>query len=286
MIIEARDDVVSLSGSLQSNLWPAIRAAANLLLRLHPNGILIDASQITSISEDGARTFMDAMQYIERHSARIVVCHPPQAVKDVIKHVPGIRSQLPIAETTEEGRISLELASSTRRQVRADRIDVDTVRPRLVMLPLTDDPTGLSEAIGLALAMGAIDGEGEPGKRSMIPPLLHFLYVIEVPRSMPITAPFTEQENAAREALDRAIKLADSAGASSQTGVSRSRDIGEEIAEQAAKMAVEIIFLTMPSRGGGAARDRFEPIIDTVLQKARCEVVVKNFPYTGRDRYD
>ena len=35
MIIEAREDVVTLRGNLLENMWPAIQAAANLLLKQH-----------------------------------------------------------------------------------------------------------------------------------------------------------------------------------------------------------------------------------------------------------
>ena len=53
MIIEQKDDVVRLSGSLTRNQWMTIKAAANLLLTNHPEGIIVDCSHLESISEDG-----------------------------------------------------------------------------------------------------------------------------------------------------------------------------------------------------------------------------------------
>src|SRR5579862_2793790 len=90
MIIEARDDVLTLSGSLDKNLWPSIESAAWLLLRMHPGGILIDASGLTNITSEGAKTFLDAMAYIERYKARIVLCQVPDSALEVIKNVPGL----------------------------------------------------------------------------------------------------------------------------------------------------------------------------------------------------
>lgn len=283
MIIEARGDVVSLSGSLEKNLWPAIQAAANLLLRMHPNGILIDASEINHCSDEGARTFLDAMEYIERHNARIVVCHPPAEVQQSIRHVPGVRSRLAIADTTDQGRASLEMASITRRQrpatMRAE-IEAGSVRSRLVMIPLLlEESAGLRETIGLALKMGSVGvhDKGREDKAKLIMPLIHFLSVLEIPRSMPLTSPLTEEEERAKKIIQEAVQIAAEAELVCQSTVARTRDAGEQIATQAKDLGIEIIVMSMPPRGN-PARDRLEPIIDTVLQRARCEIVVKNFP--------
>ena len=54
------------------------------------------------ISEDGAKTFLEAMRDIEAAKSRILVVSLPQQVLAVCKTVPGVRSQLPIADTIED----------------------------------------------------------------------------------------------------------------------------------------------------------------------------------------
>ena len=126
MIVASKDDVVQLSGSLHKNQWLTIKATAKLLMKDHPEGILIDCSDLHEISEDGAKTFLDAMKDIQGEGARIVVCNLPPKVQDVIRCVPGVRSQLPIANTMEEARASLRLggasgAGSEKRRTSAAR---------------------------------------------------------------------------------------------------------------------------------------------------------------------
>ena len=101
MIIETKDDVVRLSGSLHKNQWLTIKAAANLLLQQHPEGIIVDCARLEEISEDGAKTFLEAMRDIEAARSRIIVANLPEKVLAVLKSVPGVRSQLPIAESVE-----------------------------------------------------------------------------------------------------------------------------------------------------------------------------------------
>jgi anti-anti-sigma regulatory factor len=282
MIIEARKDVVSLSGSLEHNLWPAIEATANLALRGHPNGIVIDASQISHCSEEGARTFLDAMTYIERLHARIVVCHLPGEVMETLKQVPGVRSQLAIAETCDQARASLDLASDTRLQVRAQRMGVGggPVRPRLVMVPLTESCPASTGTVGLALQVGSLEAPGaRDGELSAkrVAPFLTFFYVLEVPRMMPINAPLTEEEASARIRLDEVTKITADAGIESDSNVGRARDVGDEIVRKAAELDVEIIVMALPSPTS-PERSKLESIVDTIIQRAHCEVIVRNWP--------
>jgi nucleotide-binding universal stress UspA family protein/anti-anti-sigma regulatory factor len=281
MIIEARRDVVSLSGSLEKNLWPAIEATANLALRVHPNGIVIDASQISHCTDDGARTFLDAMAYIDRHRARIVVCELPADVLETIKHVPGVRSQLPIADTCEQARASLDLATDARLQVRARRMGADggPVQPRQVMVPLTQGCMEVPATVGLALQVGSLEAPGaRDGELSSkrVAPFLHFLYVLEIPRAMPINAPMTEEEGSARTLLDEVIKTAGDAGVESQSTVARARDVGDEIIARADELGVEIIVISLPVPTS-PNRERLHAIVETLLQRAHCEVIVKNW---------
>ena len=102
MIIEAREDVVQLEGELDKNLWPTIQAAANLLLRHHVEGIIVNGSELTGCSAEGAKTFRDAMDYIERYRARIVVCALPDDVMGMHSGSPG--SSVPPAGDRNSGR--------------------------------------------------------------------------------------------------------------------------------------------------------------------------------------
>jgi anti-anti-sigma regulatory factor/nucleotide-binding universal stress UspA family protein len=281
MIIEARQDVVSLSGSLQTNLWPAIQAAAHLALRSYPNGILIDASQITTCSEDGALTFLDAMQYIQMHRARILLCHPPPAVLEKLKQIPEVRSQLPIAQSCEEGRASLKLASDARRRARDERMGVGggPIRPRVVAVPLYEGCTAIEATIGMALLTGSLEPSGKwdaSDDRKRIAPVIRLVYALEVPRAMPLNAPMTEEEEYAGKLIDKAVHVCQTAGVECRSIVARCRDIGDEVASQAADIGAEIIIIPLPAPNA-PDRERLELIAETILQRARCEVLVKNW---------
>ena len=78
MIVTARNDVVHLSGALHRIQWLTIKAAAKLLLQQHPQGILIDCSELTDVAEDGTQTFLEAMRDIQGEGARIVHREPPR----------------------------------------------------------------------------------------------------------------------------------------------------------------------------------------------------------------
>ena len=137
MIIETKDDVVRLSGSLTRNQWMTIKAAANLLLTNHPEGIIVDCSHLEGISEDGAKTFLEAMRDIEAAKSRILVVSLPQQVLAVCKTVPGVRSQLPIADTIEDARASLRMANrpGVLREKNASPVD-PAKRTLTVLVPI------------------------------------------------------------------------------------------------------------------------------------------------------
>ena len=89
MIIYAKDDIVALTGALTKNEWLSIKAAANLLLREHPEGIIVDCEGLENVTEEGARTFLHALRDTQSADARIVVANVPRAVQETIQEVPG-----------------------------------------------------------------------------------------------------------------------------------------------------------------------------------------------------
>ncbi len=278
MIIDARDDVVTLSGCLDTNVWPAIQAPANLLLRQHPAGILIDASDLEMCSVEGVKTFLDAIGYIERYRARIVLCHVPDIVADVIKTVPGARSQVAIAPDLNSGRASLELA---QRQREKNRIKwVANADHRQILVPLIPSMSTTREALGLSKVLAGslnteIENDGkEIGKPKKSSALIHLAFFIEVPRSMPLSAPFAEEEDHARRLLTEAESLAAKIGIRVQTHIIRARNTAEEIIEQASALNINTIVLSLPA---ASEEDRapIHELVRHVLEHARCEVMLK-----------
>ena len=264
MIIEAREDVVRLEGALDKNLWPTIQAAANLLLRHHMEGIIVDGGGLTGCSPEGAKTFRDAMDYIERYRARIVVCDLPDSVMEVIRAVPGVRSRLPITGTLEEARASLRLAGpGPSRAVAGNRPPLEILVPLLS----SDNPEA---AAGLACRLATAEGETRKAR-------LHVAYMLEVPRHLPLTAPLPEEEASASLALDAAIKSARCEGVNAEPRVIRSREIGEEIVSQATALNASLIVLGyLPSND--PADTRLARVVGLVLDRAPCEVILNKQP--------
>jgi anti-anti-sigma regulatory factor/nucleotide-binding universal stress UspA family protein len=264
MIIETKDDVVRLSGSLTRNQWMTIKAAANLLLTNHPEGIIVDCSQLSSISEDGAKTFLEAMRDIEAAKSRILVVSLPQQVLAVCKTVPGVRSQLPIADTIEDARASLRMAN--RPGALRDK------------KPATTDPAKRTTNIlvpivaNMELTYGAVlAARVSRGSRADI----RLVYFLEVPRTLPLNAPLVEEEQSAQKMLRQAVESARSEGAVASEHVERVRDAGEGILAAAKNYQVEILVLgatTEPS--AGEQHEKFHFLVDMLIHRAPCEVIV------------
>jgi anti-anti-sigma regulatory factor len=265
MIIEARNDVVSLEGSLDKNLWPTIQAAANLLLRHHTQGIIIDGSALTGCSPEGAKTFRDAMDYIERYRARIVVAQLPESVMDVVKSVPGVRSRLPISDTIEAARASLHLARAGAHR------DTGTGGRQLqdILVPLMQADTP-ETATMLACRLARADGQKTR---------VHLAYFLEVPRQMPINAPLPEQESLARATLEAAEKWVRREGLTAVAHVARTRDAGDEIVHLAGVVHANIIILATAAEGE-PCEDFLTRIAKVVLDRAPCEVILNKLPTT------
>ena len=264
MIIEAREDVVRLEGALDKNLWPTIQAAANLLLRHHMEGIIVDGGGLTGCSPEGAKTFRDAMDYIERYRARIVVCDLPDSVMEVVKAVPGVRSRLPIADTLEEARASLRLAGlGPSRAVAGSRLPLEILVPLL---------SGENPAAATGLACRLASAEGATRKAR-----LHLAYMLEIPRHLPLTAPLPEEESAAGQALETAVKSVRCVGVAAEPRVIRTRDLGEEIVAQAAALSASLIVLGyQPAED--PAETRLAKVVRLVLDRAPCEVILNKQP--------
>jgi len=203
MIIEARDDTITLRGDVKTNIWAAIQAAATLLLENHPTGIIIDCSALTKITTKGAETFADAAEFIQSQNARIMVVGLSPEMLEIGKAVPGVRSQLPIAASIEEARASLRLGELTPRRGKA--------RVAAVVPMLGNWRRAVYFADKLAF--------GENAE-------MHLVDLIKVPRTLPIGSPLPERESAGQARLEEAKGLVKKAGLGSFVHVERVRSKG------------------------------------------------------------
>ena len=260
MIIETRDDVVSLSGSLRKNQWLTIKAAANLLLMDHPGGIIVDCTKLDDITEEGAKTFLEAIRDIEAVHTRIVVVNLPENVFEVCKKIPGVRSQLPIARTIEEARASLRLHGRASGHANSGG-GAKTGKP--IIVPLL---AGLDLTYGATLA-----GRLARSSRSDV----QLVYFLEVTRTLPLNAPLQEAEQEASEALTQAMVLAKQANANASEHVERVRNAAEGILATIKNSGAELVVIGATSQPlGGEGHDRFEEIVEALIERAPCEVVV------------
>jgi anti-anti-sigma regulatory factor len=267
MIIEARDDVVTLSGRLETNLWLSIQAAAQMLLWGHPNGILINAKDITDCTQEGAKTFLDAIEYIERHKARIVICDASDSIMHVLKATPGVRSQISITSSIEEGRRSLEVATMERSKENV-RKKASKSAQSIVLAPLLPGIHNIKYALALSHILGG-ERLTEHSARPEDRPRVNLSYILTMPRSVPLNAPMPEEESEAKRLFEEAEKLAPKYGINLEVSVSRARDAGDEIADLAKQIGAAKIVLVLP-------KDLDNAVLWRVFEKAPCEVIVSN----------
>jgi nucleotide-binding universal stress UspA family protein len=142
------------------------------------------------------------------------------------------------------------------------------------------------EALGLANVLAGTPETNEEAasndsvKTIKTSSLIHLGFFIEVPRSMPLSAPFAEEEDHARRLLTEAEALAAKLGLRARTHIIRARNTAEEIIEQAAMLNINTIVLSLPP----ASEEERAPIRDLVrhlLMHARCEVMIKRVADAG-----
>ncbi len=217
MIVESTEDVIHLSGALRSNFWETIHTAISLVLKSHPNGVIIDCSGLTECTASGAETFRSAMEFIGGHRARVIVTSVPDNVMEVLRTVADVRSQLPIAKTIDEARKSLNLleADEDESPKKKKKISGGTRGSVIVCLSGTDADVFLMKTSILyceAIAAQAVA-----------------IFPILIPRELPLMAPLPTEEGEAERVLDDAEARFSDVGVPCSIKIARGRDLGQAI---------------------------------------------------------
>jgi anti-anti-sigma regulatory factor len=256
MIIQIKDDLVRLSGALVKNEWLTIKAAANLLLRDHPQGIIIDCSELGPVSEKGAKTFLDAIRDIQAGGSRMYVCGLPEEVLSVVKGVPGLRSQLPIANSLEEARASLKLFGERVMDTGSGAF------PKGALLVLLTENVDLDFTAPAAVRVA----------RDLKQPII-LLYLMEVSRDLALNTPLPEQEAAARDAIQEVEQHIHRHGQMPvYCHLERVRDAASGALQMIDKFQASNVLISSEARIGPDSR--ILDLIRTLLERAPCGVLV------------
>lgn len=238
MIIETRGDVIKLRGALEENQWLAIKSAVSLLLNEHPEGVIIDASNLSRVTEAGARTFLDASNYIQAHNARVVVAGMPPDILEEIRKIPGVRSQLVVASSVEEARASLETGGMAPLP--------EAKRGPVVLVPLVG-------AWNRAIQFAATEAASRRAE-------LHLLYVLQIPRNLPLGVPVPEMEHDAQRVLTEAEQSLKRRGVTVRKLTTRAREVFEGISRLAEEARPDLVVIAFSKEELARDAGRFASI--------------------------
>jgi len=250
MIIEAREDTITLRGAVKTDIWPAIQAAAALLLENHPTGIIIDCSAITQFTRKGAQTFADASRYIHAHNARILLTGLSPELIEITRSVPEVRSQLPIAATVEEARASLRLEELEPKRGKA--------RMAAVVPMLGNWRRAVDHASRLAL--------GENCE-------IHLVDLIKMPRTLALDTPLPERETQGQSRLGEAKRIAQKLGLKCFSHVERVRSDAGGLADFVRQLSAD--FAVVSLNGGDTSDSHIaESEALSLLESAEFEILL------------
>lgn len=98
------------------------------------------------------------------------------------------------------------------------------------------------------------------------------LYVIEVPRSLPLEADLEPEVVRGENILMRAEELADSHNVQVSTALVQARQAGQALVDEALELSVDAIVIGLNARHSGYGRTELGKLPEYVLKNAPCQV--------------
>lgn len=232
MIVESSQDVISISGALRANFWETIQTAVSLTLQRHPAGVIVDCHDITELTEEGAATFQSAIDFVFEHpDARIIFVRVPEHVKEVMSHVPQVRSQMVVMESVEDARKSIDLLTTEEPEKKRERKECN--RHILTCLcPKAFDPHVLEVSIELV--------SSAPAKVVLLMPLV-------IPREHPLQAHMPELEKQAEEFACKAKQMLSARHVPFEIRLERARDLSDLVVEVGNEVDAAHILVSLPA---------------------------------------
>lgn len=265
MIVESYEDVVILSGTLRSNFWETIHTAISLTLKRHPTGVIIDCSGITELTSQGAETFQDVIRFVKDHDrARIVLAAVKPEVMEVLRHVPDVRSQLPVVASVEEARKSLDLLVEDEDHGKKKRKDPTKPFDRQIVAVISGDE---SDEQMFRVTEELVD---------TMPAKVVLLCPVVIPRELPLTAPMPKQEELAVKALELGKERMAKRGTACEVRLERTRDIPSILQEVSNEVDAAHVIVGLASDLKGD--EEYLKVLKSVIERVKKPLVIARGP--------
>lgn len=223
MIIEVRDDTLALSGNLKKNEWNTLADAVRILLRRHPEGLVLDCSELRVLTPAGAETFREAEAKLSCLGARLVVAGLHSDAMRTLRTVPNLSSHLPVAETVAAARTSLGLVPRQKAE--------DTPTYAVVLLGSAAD----------AHAVGALAQLTPKGETVLV------LFPLQVPRDHSLLSSLGHDEEEARAQMELYTNALHACGLRTVERVERTRNRAQRILTVLDEIPVRQLVLALPT---------------------------------------
>lgn len=266
MIVESYEDIIILSGAIRSNQWETLHTAISLTLKRHEEGVIIDCSQITEMTPHGADTFRSVMDFLKEHDARVLVAAVPDAIMQVLKSVPDVRSQLAVVATVEQARSSLDIL----RNPHAD----DAHPQKRKKLPAAKGGKILACVMGTECDSYLLTTARELANG--LDASVDVVYPLLVPREMPLSGAMPEEEKLAREALNHANGILSAESIEAELILERGRDVASAIHSVLEENPASHVVIGLPN--GDQATDEATKLVRSVLGKIETAVIFVRGP--------
>ncbi|HLV81587.1 MAG TPA: universal stress protein, partial [Chthonomonadaceae bacterium] len=111
---------------------------------------------------------------------------------------------------------------------------------------------------------------------------IRLIYFLEVARTLPLNAPLLEEERTAQEALTRALQLARPYNLTVTEHIEHVREAGDGILAAIRAYPADCVVLGATSEPLiGEDYERFQRLIDMLLNRAPCEVLIGRLKKPG-----
>jgi hypothetical protein len=194
------------------------------------------------------------MRYIQKAGARIVVCNLPDSVMDVIRSVPGVRSQLPLADSIEQARASLRLCRTGNQ---------DEAKPTgqaTILVPLVE---GVDTEHAVTIAAKLSRERNAP---------VTLVYFLTIARHLPLGTPMADEEADGNRMLETAALVARKHNLQPSRHLEHVRDVEEGILQ--AIKNYHAAHLVLGAFADGGDDERFHQLVDVMLHRAPCNVLI------------